>query len=143
MRENYRQMSFSEAELRRRKTGVVASTFPPSWQSPDAKPDRAMDIRHASLGNSMRNCPIWLTIIHDTRKRAPDPEGDVLGFMSLGCIMQNLWLMAEARGVGLQILTTFSGKRVESDLHRILEILAFMSVAFACRLGYPETSDDG
>jgi nitroreductase len=30
LRENYRQLSFSEDELRRRKTGLLASMFPPS-----------------------------------------------------------------------------------------------------------------
>ena len=37
LRENYQQMSFSEDELRRRKTGVLASMYPPSWRS--AEPD--------------------------------------------------------------------------------------------------------
>ena len=33
---------------------------------------------------------------HRFRKRAPASEGDALGIMSLGCVMQNMWLMAES-----------------------------------------------
>lgn len=32
--ENFQQMSFTEEELRRKKVGVLARMFPPSWRSP-------------------------------------------------------------------------------------------------------------
>jgi len=35
LRENYRQLAFSKEELLRRKTGVLASMFPPSWRKPN------------------------------------------------------------------------------------------------------------
>lgn len=34
LRENYAQISFTEEEFRRRRTGVMASMFPTSWTEP-------------------------------------------------------------------------------------------------------------
>ena len=39
IRENYQQLSFSEEELLRKKTGLLGTMFPPSWRNPDFKPD--------------------------------------------------------------------------------------------------------
>jgi hypothetical protein len=33
-------LSFSEEELRRKRTGVLATTFPPAWRKPDADATR-------------------------------------------------------------------------------------------------------
>src|ERR1017187_4358858 len=38
IRENYQQLSFTEDELRRRKTGIMGTMFPRSWQTPDPDP---------------------------------------------------------------------------------------------------------
>ena len=35
IKENYPQLSFTEDELRRRKTGLMGTRFPKSWQTPD------------------------------------------------------------------------------------------------------------
>lgn len=140
LRENYEQLSFSEQELRQKKTGLLASMFPASWHRPDAKPEEAAAAQRASLGGSMQNCPLLLIVVYDTRKRAPASEGDMLGIMSLGCVMQNMWLMAEALGLGMQILSAVSGEQAEEHVHRILEIPDHLKIAFACRLGYPETA---
>lgn len=138
MRENYRQLSFSEEELLRKRTGLLASMFPPSWRTPEAKPEDAIDVLHSFLGSSMQNCPALLIVVYDPRKRAPASEGDVLGFMSLGCVMQNMWLVAEALGVGMQILSALSAEAAEADVLRILEMPSFSKIAFAVRLGYQE-----
>jgi nitroreductase len=39
VRENYAQLSFSEEELLRRKTGLLATMFPPAWRNPDYQPE--------------------------------------------------------------------------------------------------------
>ncbi|SPJ17948.1 Nitroreductase [Burkholderiales bacterium] len=143
LRENYQQLAFSEEELLRKKTGLLASMFPPSWQTPDAKPERDADGPHAFLGRPAPKCPMLLVVVYDTRKRAPASEADALGMMSLGCVMQNMWLMAETLGIGMQILSTFSQGEAEDELHRFLKIPQFMKIAFACRLGYPETASAG
>jgi len=137
LRENYQQMSFSPEELRRKKTGVLASMFPPSWRRPDAKPDAADAIEHAFLGSVLQHAPLLLIVIYDSMKRAPASEGDVLGMMSLGCVMENMWLMARSLGIGFHILSVFSAETVETEIRRILNFPAQMRIAFACRLGYP------
>jgi len=136
LRENYDQLSFSEEELRRRKTGLLATLFPAAWRTPHPKPGDALAVQH-SLGGTVQPCPMLLIVVTDTRKRAPASEGDVLGIMSLGCVMQNLWLVAEALGVSMQILSALSGPQADEGLRRILDLPAHLKVAFACRLGYP------
>jgi nitroreductase len=137
IRENYAQLSFSEEELQAKGTGLPASQFPPAWRHPDARPSEVVDLEHAFLGGAMHNAPMLLIVAYDSRKRAPASEHDVLGFMSLGCVMENMWLMAEELGIGMQILSAFAGEHVESELRRILALPAHMKVAFACRLGHP------
>lgn len=136
LRENYAQMAFSEEELETRGTGVLASMFPPAWRHPDAKAHDVVDLAHAFLGGAIHDAPMILLVVYDATKRAPASEGDVLGFMSLGCVMQNMWLMAEDLGIGMQILSAFSGEHVESELRRLLSLPAHLKVAFACRLGH-------
>ena len=134
LRENYAQLSFSEAELLRKKTGLLASMFPPSWLRPGSMPTEA------PAGGVMQPCAALLLVIYDARKRAPASEGDMLGMMSLGCVMQNIWLMAEARGIGMQILSAFSAPDAESELRFLLAIPGEIRIAFACRLGYPSAA---
>ena len=76
-------------------------------------------------------------MIYDSRKRAPASQGDVLGSISLGCVMQNMWLMAQSLGVNLQILSRFSEEPVEKEVKQILDIAEHMNIAYAIRLGYP------
>jgi nitroreductase len=84
----------------------------------------------------MRSCRVVLIIVYDRRKRARASEGDVLGLISLGFVMQNMWLTAESLGIGLQVMSVSSGEQVERRLRRILSIPDHMKIAFACRLGY-------
>jgi len=137
VRENYAQLSFSEEELIRKGTGLIATMFPPSWRTPDGGSEEAIDAEHGFLDATMRSCPVVMIVIYDTRKRAPASEGDFLGIMSLGCVMENMWLTAEALGIGMQIMSVFSGQRVEEELREILSIPEYLKIAFACRLGYP------
>ena len=137
IRENYQQLSFSEKELLRKKVGILGSNFPPEWRDP-AKFDKAVcESMPRPLKERIRNSPILLIVFYDSTKRAPASEGDVLGFISLGCVMENLWLMAQSLGVSVHILSVFSEKTVEKELKRILKVPEHMKVAFAVRLGYP------
>jgi len=137
IRENSAQLSSNEEELIRRGTGLIATMFPPSWRSPDGQAGEAPDVEHGFLDASMRSCPLVMVVVYDTRRRAPASEGDFLGVMSLGCVMQNMWLTAETLGVGMQIMSVFSSRDVEEELRRILSIPDEIDIAFACRLGYP------
>jgi len=65
----------------------------------------------------------------------------VLGTLNLGCLMENLWLMAHSSGIGFQVMSVFSGS-VQKDLRKILNIPEYMAVSFAIRSGYPITMSD-
>jgi len=141
IRENYQQLSFSEEELRRKKTGVLAAMFPPSWRDPKmfSKMEEVAFAEGPSfMKDTIRDCTTLLFVIYDSTKRAPASEGDVLGFISLGCVMQNMWLMAEELGIGFQILSAFSSDRVENEVKEILAIPEHLKIGFTARLGYPK-----
>ena len=142
IRENYAQLSFSEEELIRKGTVLLATMFPPSWRSLDGEAEETPDVEHGFLDASMRSCPVVMIVVYDTRKRAPASVGDFLGIMSLGCVMQNMWLTAETLGVGMQIMSVFSSQQVETELRKILSIPDYIDIAFACRLGYPPVTPD-
>ncbi len=138
LRENFQQLSFSEEELRCKKTGVIASMFPSSWRTPNADFEKvAAAAVPAPLSYSLQDCPCLLLVLYDTNRRAPASEGDVLGFMSLGCVMENMWLMAQSFGIGVQILSVFSSDAVEAEMRRILDFSSHFKIAYACRLGHP------
>ena len=137
LRENYQQLSFSEEELAKRKTGILGTMFPPSWRTPGDWSKVANESEPSSLDQTIRGGPTVLIVTYDGRKRAPASEGDVLGFISLGCVMENMWLMAQALGIGFHVMSVFSGDSVEQEVKRILEIPEYMKIAYAVRLGYP------
>lgn len=143
LRENYQQMSFSEEELRKRKVGVLAGMFPPSWRRPDAQVDSADSMAHSFLGGILQHAPMLLIVVYDSTKRAPASEGDVLGMISLGCVMENMWLMAESLGIGFHIVSALSSEAVEKDLRPLLNLPPQIKIAFACRLGYPTAEQVG
>ena len=137
LRENYQQLSFSEEELLQKKVGILGTMFPPSWRTPDDWGKVARESEPSSLDQTIKGSPMILIVIYDARKRAPASENDVLGFISLGCIMENMWLMAQELGISVQIMSVFGGNTVEQDVKKILEIPDYMRIAYAVRLGYP------
>jgi nitroreductase len=135
--ENYQQLSFSEEELLQKKVGILGTNFPPDWRHP-AKLEKAVRESVARpLKERISGSPLLLIVIYDSRKRAPASEGDVLGFISLGCVMENMWLMAHSLGISVHILSVFSEDTVEKEVKRVLHVPKYMKVAFAARLGYP------
>jgi nitroreductase len=62
--------------------------------------------------------------------------------LSLGCVMENMWLMAQSLGIGLQILSVFSSEPVEREIRRILDFPPHFKIAYGCRLGYPAATHD-
>jgi nitroreductase len=69
---------------------------------------------HSFLGSALQQTPLLLIVIYDSTKRAP--ASDVLGMMSLGCVTENMWLMAESLGIGFHILSVFSAESIEEEL---------------------------
>jgi nitroreductase len=76
-------------------------------------------------------------VIYDPERKAPAQAVDVYGFMSLGCLMENVWLAAEALGVGMQILSLSATASVEKDLKQVLGVPDPLKIAYTIRLGYP------
>jgi nitroreductase len=134
IRENYAQLSFSEEEWLRKKTGILGDMFPPAWRDPDFRLDNFTDEEIAAMQRPMPAAPCLLVVVYDPSRRAPASEGDFLGIVSLGCVMENMWLAAEGLGLGLQIVSSLGE---EPEVKRILGIPDDLTVAFSCRLGHP------
>ncbi len=137
LRENYEQLSFSKEELLRKKTGILGSMFPPEWVDPAKISEAVKKATPMPLTQSIRGSPTLLIVVYDSRKRAPASHGDVLGFISLGCLMENMWLMAQSLGIGLHILSAFSAPSVEMEIKKLLGVPDYLKIAYTCRLGYP------
>ena len=56
--------------------------------------------------------------------------------MSLGCVMENMWLTSESLGIGFQVMSVFSNDPAGERVKDILRVPKHMKIAFACRLGY-------
>jgi nitroreductase len=137
VRENYRQLSFSEAELRRKKVGILGLMFPAAWRNPKAT---AKEIRNAGRGSfqerQIGSSSALCIVLYDPRRRAPASEHDFLGAISLGCMLENMWLMAESLGIGFHVVSALSGGRTEREIKRMLHIPSRLRIALSIRLGY-------
>ena len=136
IRENYHQLSFSEEELMKKKTGLLGTMFPPEWLNPDFKFDNKAE-SDLAVQRSLPACSLLLVVVYDPSKRAPASEGDFLGIISLGCAMENMWLMANSLGIGFHIVSSLSAVESEKEVKEILNIPKHLKMAFTCRLGYP------
>ena len=140
IRENYPQLSFTEEELRRKKTGLMGTRFPKSWQTPD--PDMEVIQKEgtgALMARQILSSSALLFVLYDPSHRAPASDGDFLGILSLGCAMENMWLMANSLGIGVHIVSSLSGKKVATEIAKLLNLPDNISIAFSMRLGYPVT----
>lgn len=137
VKENYKQLSFSEEELKAKKTGVLGTMFPPAWRKPDVKES---DITNADRDSFMREelntTPVLGIVLYDPSRRAPASEGDFLGIISLGCVMENMWLMANALGIDFHIVSSLSNGPYEKEIKQLLKIPAKLLIAYSFRLGY-------
>jgi len=85
VRENYEQLSFLEEELLLKKTGPLATSFPPALRRPEI--DDTDDEALQSLRIPLPETPVLLVVLYDPGRTAPAPEADFLGIVSLGCVM--------------------------------------------------------
>jgi nitroreductase len=136
LRENHQQFSFSMEELLQKKVGVLEAQFPPSWRDPARFEEVAHEGAGQPLSRMINGSPTLLIVTYDPKRRAPASQGDSLGFMGLGCVLENIWLMAYSLGVGFHILSVF-GREPEEKVKRVLRIPKQMKIAYAVRLGYP------
>lgn len=137
LRETYAQLSSSDTDLREKKTGMLASSFPPAWTNPEAwDPESDYRSQLTFLDRAIGESPLLMFVLHDATKRAPGSEGDLVGLISLGCVLENMWLICESLELGFHVLTVVSDGPVEQKLKDILHIPAHMKIAFACSIGY-------
>jgi nitroreductase len=78
-----------------------------------------------------------LIVVYDPDRRAPASEEDFLGIVSLGCVMENMWLMANSLGISFHVVSAIGTDPVEKEVKRILNIPDRLKIPFAFRLGYP------
>jgi nitroreductase len=137
LRDNYEQLSFSKEELERKKVGILATGFPADWVDPAKFSQIAHEAAPLPLENSIRGSPTLLMVFYDPNKKAPAQAVDVYGFMSLGCLMENIWLAAQALGISMQILSLSATVSVEKELKQLLQVPEHLKIAYTISLGYP------
>jgi nitroreductase len=138
VRENFKQLSFSEDELMHKKKGILGSMFPPSWRTSGFRLKNFSYDEIKSMQQPLPESPLMLVVVYNPKTRAPASERDFLGIISLGCTMQNMWLMANSMGIGFQIISSLSAGTVGDKLKYILKIPEDLVIAYTCRLGYPK-----
>ncbi|HEX3934375.1 MAG TPA: nitroreductase family protein, partial [Puia sp.] len=83
VQENYLQLSFSEAELKAKRTGILATMFPKSWLQPGLIPEYTAPGEPEQPGlerhNQLLTCPALVVVLYDPSRRAPASHGDFLG----------------------------------------------------------------
>jgi len=79
---------------------------------------------------------------YDPSRRAPASEGDFLGIISLGCATENMWLMAEALGIGFHVVSSLASGSAEKEVKHILGIPDSLRIVYAIRLGYPVSGSE-
>lgn len=146
IQENYLQLSFSEDELKSKKTGILSTMFPKSWLHPGLIPEHSHENEpeHPLLErhNQMLACPVLIILLYNPQRRAPASEGDFLGIMSLGCVLENMWLMAASLGISLHVVSALSEEPVQSSIRKLLHIPDHFNIAISFRLGYPLSATD-
>ena len=121
--------------MKSKRVGILGNQFPPKWRDA-SKLDEAVKERTPNLlSYTIRGGNTILIVLYDERKRAPASEGDMLGFFSLGCVMENIWLMAQALGISVHIMSTFNS--MQEELRNILKFPDYMKIGFSLKLGYP------
>ncbi len=137
IKENYKQLSFSVEELKKRKTGVLGTMFPLSWRKPNIKKeDIAKTDSNSLMKEELNSTPVLGIVIYDPSRRAPASTGDFLGIISLGCIMENMWLMANSLGMDFHIVSSLSNGSFGKEIKKLLKIPDELVIAYSFRLGY-------
>jgi nitroreductase len=135
--ENYQNLSFSEEELLSKKVGLLGTFFPLALRTPGVKLDEATYEEVRSLwGRTIETSPVLGVVAYDPKKRAPDSEGDFLGIIGLGCVLENMWLMAHSLGISFQVTSILNRDPAEKEVKRVLNIPECLKIAFGFRLGY-------
>jgi nitroreductase len=141
--ENHQHLSFSEEELARKKVGLLATRFPPALRTPGTALDEATyEKLRSAWEKAIQTSPILLIVAYNPDNRAPDSEGDFLGHVGLGCVLENMWLMAHFLGISFHVISILNKEPADREVKRVLEIPEHMKIAFGIRLGYAPPAED-
>ncbi len=84
--------------------GILATQFPAWMRKPPFKPDaNDPSLTEDRFGRLIRATAVLLIVLYDPTTRAAASEGDFQGHISLGCLMQNVWLAAADRGIAVHM----------------------------------------
>lgn len=132
LKEHYASLSLSKEEFLQRRIGLLNETLPPFLRySDDAAANVNLDLKAGQTS------PTVLFFVHDPARRAPESEGDFVGIISIGCALENMWLMANSLGIGVHLIDGLCHDPAESEVKKVLGIPANMKIAVAMALGYP------
>jgi nitroreductase len=137
VRENYRMLSFSDEELKRKKVGIDGRVFPPEMRSPNISLNEAAhEAFAAGQTRQIQESPLLMVILYDPSRRAPASEGDFLGHLSLGGMIENMSLMAQALGVDVHIVSEIAVPGQEKEVRKLLNIPNNLCIALGIRFGH-------
>ena len=137
IRENYKQLSFSDEELMTKKTGILGNQFPAAWRKPHIRKEEITEMeRDLFMEDELLSTPVLGIVLYDPFRRAPASSGDFLGIVSLGCVMENMWLMANSLGIDFHIVSSLSNGSVKRAIKKLLHIPDRLVIAYSFRLGY-------
>jgi nitroreductase len=142
LRESYDLLSVSEDELKRKGIGILASGFPPAWTDPSKFREVAETVPPQPLSFVIGGSPLLMMVLFDPRRRAPGSEGDFQGIVSLGTVMESMWLEATSLGISARLVVAFAEPLIEREVKRVIGVPKEMRIAYGLRLGYPAGRKD-
>lgn len=135
--ENRQNLSLSEEELLRKKVGLLGTDFPPALRTPGVKlDDTTYEEVRSGWRKAIQSSPVLGIVVYHPEKRAPDSEGDFLGVIGLGCVLENMWLMAHSLRICFHVISVLNRETAEKEVKGVLGIPEHLKVAFSFRLGY-------
>ncbi len=140
LEENLKSVSSSEAEWEQKKTGVLATQVPPEFlvagRELSEDEQAALNARFEKLITAT-SC--LLIVLYDRSRPASGWTGDDIGLISLGFLLENMWLMATAQGVDFSIISILGEPPAAKEITAILGIPERLSIIFGIRLGRTAT----
>ena len=143
LRENLKSVVLSEAEWEERRTGVLATQVPPEFLVPGGELTEAEEASLNAKFERLITATSWLLVVlYDRSRPAPGWTGDDIGLISLGFLLENMWLMATAQSIEFSIISILGEPHAAKEIAAILGIPEHLSIMFGVRLGRTATTLD-
>ncbi len=138
--DNFHHLAWSREELEAKKVGLLGTMFPRAWWSDD--PAKVPQDASRLLGDVIAGAPLVILVLYDPAQPAPGEHGDAEGLISLGCVLENMWLAAQACHLDVQVASTFASPGAEPEVKRVLGVPAPWRIAFGLRVGHAVATRD-